>query len=1497
MSTCKINVKINNELKQFDSMEALDAYLVEHQDSIEDITIEDGIMFDSRPEHEKLKEMFNNTSEANIRSTAARYNAIPASPSNMWGYIEKDESTHATYLSQYSVVNGREKFKRAHPELSGSELEKAWKKENAKGRETGDAIHNALDVFWKTQKTDRTNAILARRITLGQELTFEEDVKSALQEIHGEKFIPISELPVFSKWLEEKYVETITKARINSLKAQIIAQKNAGVPEAEIEKLERDLSKLEGTKTTDPHKINYVSGRIDLVVQDEFGVFHLYDYKSHDVGHSFSDSAKKSALFQLETYAAILRQAGFKVGSVGIIEIGVSDKTIALEKIERFNRSTFPQEYKMELRTAVKSLIPYDEPTQVANISEVTDTLETICPNSDIVVASRRKQMEVEFYLNLPNFLHPLAEDHEQRKRFGNTHVFYKNNIDGKPVYCNDETKVEKITKYINQVNENKVNEMSDFADILQKCISSRSLDPLEGYIAIKHDNNLKNNLRHIFRKYINGGWTLVDEDVLIANNFFIFEKDGRFEIIMLDTNCLNFVYQMQYDNSVIGNAKHDIKDNSEFLDSRRGHWLLMKAMALIAHKPGLFENGKIQAIEAVNLYAPERITADLSTLQKNWDMIISAYTHKRIPRVKPSLFMDDTTAKVRRAIDWIDAYGDTTYDFALKRHEKKIIEAYTREEIYKYLKDFVGTLGLTTFTDLSTKGSWELAAYNELVGAYLATFNIHMFTENGIGELWTDRNPGGTQDTPFGISQSAILRRLQNVNAIFEEDVTQRFNREIINWQLEFKKIYKETPDRKSNNNFFKHWFETDASDKISSSFTIKPIEELPANERKLATIFLDTLAKYRGWTPEEIVKYRKQRGSEYYQVPLIKATIIESLSNKGDILKSISDWWSRLGELDWEKALGLELTDSQRTNINPLDIRKLENVLLNGDPAQRKTLLDKGIDNYSCDLDKIINVVLGHSIRSELSETYIPAITGFRTFLQIELSYNPNADLETISTAVEEWIKSVIFGRSLVNPHEMFLLKLSALARQITSGTTLIGSFTSMTREMIVSTIANALDTKIIDPDLNDHDSWKMLGNAYWDTVQNLGSTVDITSMDQQLNTLFATAGINIHSLGKDTRSNSWNWRNFDSDFLYVFQTAPDYLHRLSYLKAKLMKRGSFKAYSINDAGVLTYDFEKDDYYAVYWKYRNNKRSEVPAADLEKYDFQKAAYEKAVASWKTMASYRDLELGQPLPQALSPEELMGVHNNCNLIHGFYNDSSKVLLQKHLVGAFFFQFKTVPLARMAMMFHPTQAINNPILQPVLDENGEQMYILISEEHPEGEFKTKKEIEDAGLLNSDMVKPYYASIGVPLTGKANISVEAITGLMSMIAKNDQEAWNKYWNDPWKRRTGFIALWDLLGMSIIAFILKLVFAEAEENIKDVDWLTRFSYTVLTGASQDRGLFNTVSSIVGDGAPPSMSIIKRYITTASSVISGDMPIAYGILSTFGATRPLSNIVADF
>jgi hypothetical protein len=58
------------------------------------------------------------------------------------------------------------------------------------------------------------------------------------------------------------------------------------------------------------------------------------------------------------------------------------------------------------------------------------------------------------------------------------------------------------------------------------------------------------------------------------------------------------------------------------------------------------------------------------------------------------------------------------------------------------------------------------------------------------------------------------------------------------------------------------------------------------------------------------------------------------------------------------------------------------------------------------------------------------------------------------------------------------------------------------------------------------------------------------------------------------------------------------------------------------------------------------------------------------------------DLKLGDPLPQALNPDELDGLRIFINLLHGFYDDSQKVLMQKELLGGLFLQFKTVPLAR-----------------------------------------------------------------------------------------------------------------------------------------------------------------------------------------------------------------------
>jgi hypothetical protein len=85
-------------------------------------------------------------------------------------------------------------------------------------------------------------------------------------------------------------------------------------------------------------------------------------------------------------------------------------------------------------------------------------------------------------------------------------------------------------------------------------------------------------------------------------------------------------------------------------------------------------------------------------------------------------------------------------------------------------------------------------------------------------------------------------------------------------------------------------------------------------------------------------------------------------------------------LGEIDWEKELGLVLSENQKKKLQDLDVMQLDNFFLNVDQEYRIERLSKGTSNFSRDLDKIFAITLSHSIRSELSRDYLPIFTGFR-------------------------------------------------------------------------------------------------------------------------------------------------------------------------------------------------------------------------------------------------------------------------------------------------------------------------------------------------------------------------------------------------------------------------------------------------------------------------------------------------------------------------------------
>lgn len=75
-----------------------------------------------------------------------------------------------------------------------------------------------------------------------------------------------------------------------------------------------------------------------------------------------------------------------------------------------------------------------------------------------------------------------------------------------------------------------------------------------------------------------------------------------------------------------------------------------------------------------------------------------------------------------------------------------------------------------------------------------------------------------------------------------------------------------------------------------------------------------------------------------------------------------------------------------------------------------------------------------------------------------------------------------------------------------------------------------------------------------------------------------------------------------NFDSNQLYMFSRAPDMLHRMTILVAKMMHDGCFDAHSVVNE-ELVYDFKKDKRFSLL-------HSANPNVNSEEYRKQHALY-----------------------------------------------------------------------------------------------------------------------------------------------------------------------------------------------------------------------------------------------------------------------------------------------
>lgn len=1338
-------------------------------------------------------------------------------------------------------------------------------------------------------------------------------IKKDIYSKHGSSAKIYTEVPVFSKKMSSE-METAIRTAFTKLGKQI------------------------------PKAIN---GYLDVVVQDSNGELHQYDIKlsTHTIQDWWSTTGSNwkynDVSAQQMAYATMARQWGINFSSINIIPAFIeynADGSIKSQEIksESFKTFSLTNDYAI----ACERYFPIHRKTDSTTINQLSKLMEELYPGQQLDSAIKTIEMNKDYVMN-----------HIVRKKSdGKYHLTLDEENDhsliGKEVVFDTKEEMEQyvVESYIPKMNEKFSQELralgKEITNIAQARTNQASkIERLyEMAKGISKNRDTQDWIVTKFKKYaIQDGWDLVsDDDNLLADyGIFVFVRNGLAEIVMLDKSDLYGVVELgkAKNTTVLGNLKHDLStgmDDLVTLKSLRGNLMLMKAMAFISQNEGtLFNNIRIQAVRALNLRWRQEINEATGKLLDNWNQLVALHnikysgddSHTILRSLGDNIILPTGLAYVQRANDIVETFfKDRKIHF--KEHDK-YLSSFTdddAEDILRYMKN----LQAGAPVNVENSSNWEshsdsFEAYQLLLRAYMAVRGFIVSAQNGVGDLVSNGYfLTGSRSSSPAESNSPALRLFNQIDTVYEQRLRTEFSKIVQPWQNQMLKVFEENNIDKvwggDERKLFKMCFELDDKGNVTEDFCLKmPEKNSFLNDKpelkKLVKMFLQTINEYRIPDENEREMLATKEGSIYYQVPLTEASFFQQVKQGGlkegiqakvqsvfDEMKTfafgkpMSNWEIKeFKSIDREQIYDPYLSTSQESlEYRAKQLSGEEIVEKEDGKTTKKTF---GVNKFELSLDTVFLKAMASALRSRVSQDYMPLFTGLRAIL----AYNANvegAELDSVQKAVNDFIKSAVFGKSIIEPEYQKLYHIIRILKNITSVSALALNSVALTREMLTSSLRTSFN-KSIDPLMKGQFTEKEYCESMLDIVFNSAKNTDVLSFYSQMNFAYGLANVSQEQLAEASKTGRFNFNNWTSDLLFMTSTSPDFVHRNAILCAYLKHRGSYEAYSLNEDKELVYDMSKDKFYSVYWTYRG-KYSEIQDKETrQKYKEQEAYYFNALNEWNQRYGL-DLKPGDVLPHALSPSEANGIRVYADHMFGNYDPNTKSLLQKGMLGSIMFQFKTYSLNRFLQSFRDKGTINVTRQRIMQTDTGDEIWRVLPTTPEEfakyggkAIFKKKSELTEEELNRAE---PIIQTAGSVTGGKLITNIELVRDLIY-----DRDRFLENWKESGVYKANlYLSLIDNFGMLIIAMLLKLMYGEETvDDLYNQDWWTRWSYTVLMGVAQDGPIDQVVGGLVGNGTPPSLAILKSFYKNAYRVITGEDSAMYGFMNSFGATRQFAGM----
>lgn len=1246
-----------------------------------------------------------------------------------------------------------------------------------------------------------------------------------------------------------------------------------------------------------------IVGTIDLVVIDKEGLVHLYDWKtSVREFDDWSNSKLRHVNSQLGIYAAILEQYGLNVASlnVGALRTILDDNVKDRVKYVNVEFDGIKPIYSNELVNNAKLMIPSFRKFATENMNNVNQNVEKVYSGMQIN-DDRYLQTTVEAFINKDTGRVRKVQPGTPWAESGNEFYFHKDRIvvkDGQSVVLakNEEDLRAKVEAYIKELNEVRQVETALLAKNLRLVMRTRDIEGLEK-ISNAISTQFGKTIYNRFYKYVKQGWSLNMNEVLLANNILVFTRGSRSEVVILDNGDLNSDIKLTKGTTILGNKIADrFVDDQFILKSKLGNILLMKAMIFVAEHVDYFSKVPIENITVCSLHGKDAISIIPPILLQNYEKLRIYHRDARLKYIPENVFQKMETIGLRRAFDYLEISEEGVKKY-LNLGTAKEAETHTLDELRDLIHEMVKYYPqLKRYSEEMSPTDPVLIAYGELLNAYSYLMGeYHTMRESDRGlYLNGGWNLDGLMLVPNALANSANVRKFDLAMNAFSVRIANEFQKKVaFPWQKHMQKLSKDWDISLTGGEWrrFKNWFEEDENGNIHSSFALKDPDTHPyfqepgkENEKAACKFFLETINSYR--SPE-------QQEDSYFNVPLIRAGLLEMLAEGQDRVTIIKELFKNWSDPIREGLLGA--SDNSMKFLKNSDVNELWNPMLGLSSEVRENALSKGTEYFEKNLDIILLSTMAWAVKCEAARLFLPVFNMFRVSLLVN-NKNNDAKMTEIYEHLTKYIKANVFNHNIIPDSLQSAHKILSFAKSIVGKVALGLSFKSFFRENLSSALnatVNQLAAKGLEgtifSDFNKELYLDAMATMSAKLIEGQGAINDIV---HQLNAVFRMSDFGFSQMSETTKSNRYGLLNLTSGDLYLTSSLPDFYHRNAILIMKLKTIGAWDAYSLNEDGELTYDWYKDKQFDIFQKYK--KESDVPAAERQKYYAQRDLYTVSLAEWKALGleEWTKLEFGDPLPHALAPFQQKTLKTQADILFGNYDQESKAMITRTFLGSLFFQFKTYGYARLLTWIKSGSATNVLRREPLLMINDaghlEQMVAITNEEGTERIYKFISEVTDEEW-KTGRAQPCFEFKGGWMEGKFS----SMLNVASAIVSGDPERIKAELNDSVNVYNLRVAFWDTFIISVVASLIALLFGEEKiTSMSEQDWITRWSYNVLMGVTQDGPFWEVARSMYSEGTLPLLTSMKRYMDNAYSVMMGNSRFLPTMVSTFGATSELSN-----